>query len=48
MLFPRLSALSEVLWSPAQARDFSSFEKRMAAQQKRYDLWKINYYKPQP
>ncbi len=48
MLFPRLSALSEVLWSPAEAKDFSSFEKRMAAQQKRYDLWKINYYKPQP
>lgn len=43
MLFPRLSALSEVVWSPKEKRDFESFKKRLPAQFKRYDLWKANY-----
>jgi len=43
MLFPRLSAISEVLWSPASSRDWKSFGKRLPVQFKRYDLWKINY-----
>jgi hexosaminidase len=43
MIFPRLSALSEVLWSPAASRSWSDFEKRLAVQFKRYDLWKVNY-----
>jgi hexosaminidase len=43
MLFPRLSAISEVLWSPAASRDWKSFEKRLPVQFKRYDLWKVNY-----
>jgi hexosaminidase len=43
MLFPRLTALSEVLWSPKENRDWSDFEKRLQAQFKRYDLWKVNY-----
>ncbi len=46
MIFPRLSALSEVLWSPKGKKDFAEFEKRMQVQVKRYDLWKANYYKP--
>lgn len=49
MIFPRLSALSEVLWSPKAKKDYPDFEKRMLAQFKRYDLWKSNYYKaPKP
>jgi hexosaminidase len=45
MLFPRLTALSEVLWSPKENRDWQDFEKRLQAQFKRYDLWKANYSK---
>lgn len=45
MLFPRLDALSEVLWSPAGKRDFSGFNKRLKTQFKRYDMLKINYSK---
>lgn len=44
MVFPRLAALSEVLWSPKE-KDYKDFEKRLPAQFKRYDLWKINYSK---
>ncbi len=46
MLFPRFTALSEVVWSPAAKKDFKSFQARLAAQMKRYDFWKINYCKP--
>jgi hexosaminidase len=42
MLFPRLSALSEVLWSPKENRDWKDFQKRLLEQFKRYDLWKAN------
>lgn len=43
MIFPRLSALSEVLWSPKEKRNWTDFEKRLLTQFKRYDLWKANY-----
>jgi hexosaminidase len=43
MVFPRMSALSEVLWSPKEKRNWSDFEKRLQTQFKRYDLWKANY-----
>ncbi|MEO6613540.1 MAG: beta-N-acetylhexosaminidase [Chitinophagaceae bacterium] len=43
MLFPRISALSEVLWSPKEKKDWKDFEKRLEQQFKRYDLWKTNY-----
>jgi hexosaminidase len=42
-IFPRMSALSEVLWSPKESRDWSNFEKRLKVQFSRYDLWKVNY-----
>jgi hexosaminidase len=45
MIFPRISALSEVLWSPKEKRNWNDFEKRLPAQFKRYDLWKVNYSK---
>ncbi len=45
MLFPRLTALSEVLWSPKGKKDFADFQKRLDTQYKRYDLWKSSYYK---
>jgi hexosaminidase len=43
MIFPRLTALSEVMWSPASSRNWADFEKRMAVQLKRYDLWGVHY-----
>ncbi|HET9432319.1 MAG TPA: family 20 glycosylhydrolase, partial [Chitinophagaceae bacterium] len=45
MIFPRLTALSEVLWSPKEKRNWVDFEKRLQVQFKRYDLWKANYSK---
>jgi N-acetyl-beta-hexosaminidase/alpha-L-fucosidase len=44
MLFPRLSALSEVLWSPKETRDWPGFERRLQSQYQRYSLWGANYY----
>lgn len=43
MLFPRLTALSEVLWSLKANKDWDGFKKRLPAQYKRYDLWQISY-----
>jgi hexosaminidase len=43
MIFPRLTALSEVLWSPKEKKNWNDFEKRLQVQFKRYDLWKANY-----
>lgn len=43
MLFPRLSAMSEVLWSPKSSKDWNSFEKRLQTQFKRYDFWNWNH-----
>lgn len=43
MIFPRMSALSEVLWSPKDARNWSSFESRLPGLFRRYDFWKVNY-----
>jgi hexosaminidase len=45
MLFPRLSALSEVLWTPKENRNWADFEKRLPVQFKRYELWKTNFSK---
>lgn len=35
-LFPRLDALSEVVWSPAAGRDWNDFQRRLAPQFARY------------
>jgi hexosaminidase len=45
MLFPRISALSEVLWTPIEKKNWKDFEKRLIPQFQRYDLWKVNYSK---
>ena len=45
MIFPRMSALSEVLWSNKDKRNWQNFEKRLPTQIKRYQLWKANYSK---
>ncbi|HEY4205621.1 MAG TPA: family 20 glycosylhydrolase [Puia sp.] len=45
MIFPRLSALSEVLWSPKEERNWPDFEHRLQSQYVRYNLWHANYYR---
>lgn len=45
MIFPRLTALSEVLWSAPQKKNWNDFEKRIQVQFNRYNLWKANYSK---
>lgn len=43
MIFPRMSALSEVLWSPRESRNWSDFSGRLNSMRKRYQLWNANY-----
>ena len=45
MIFPRMSALSEVLWSPKESRNFDQFTSELPDIYKRYELWGANYYK---
>nr|HPH23457.1 beta-N-acetylhexosaminidase [Chitinophagaceae bacterium] len=44
-IFPRMSALSEVLWSKKEQRNWQSFEERLPVQMQRYELWSANYSK---
>ena len=44
-IFPRMSALSEVLWSKKEQRNWQSFETRLPVQMQRYELWNANYSK---
>jgi len=43
MLFPRMSALSEVLWTPKEKRNWKDFERRLPAIFKMYRSWNANY-----
>lgn len=43
MVFPRMAALSEILWTPKRSQDWEFFEKRLMVQFQRYDKMKINY-----
>lgn len=45
MLFPRLMALSEVVWGTANASDFNQFQNRVIGQFKTLDQLGINYSK---
>lgn len=44
MVFPRLLALSEVVWSPANARDWPDFQRRLANQFELLDALGVNYH----
>ncbi len=46
MIFPRMSALAEVLWSSKETRNYTDFEKRLPEIYKRYQFWGVNYCKP--
>jgi hexosaminidase len=43
MIFPRMSALSEVLWGPEKTREWSEFSSTLTELYKCYKLWGANY-----
>lgn len=43
MAFPRLSALAEVVWTPAAKKDFKDFSDRMQTHQQRLSVLDVNY-----
>ncbi|MCK0156435.1 family 20 glycosylhydrolase [Cellulophaga sp. F20128] len=45
MIFPRLAAMSEAVWSPKESKDWTDFSKRVKGLFKRYDVMGINYAK---
>lgn len=45
MIFPRMCALSEILWSPAEKKDFSDFKNRLKFHFDLFDKLGINYSK---
>ncbi len=45
MMFPRLAAMSEVLWTPKESLSWDDFSRRLFSLLKRYDLLGINYAK---
>lgn len=45
MIFPRMSALSEVLWTPENRKDWNRFKGELPDIYKRYQLWGANYFK---
>lgn len=42
MIFPRMSALSEALWTEPKQKNFTNFEVRLQHQFNRYNFWKVN------
>jgi hexosaminidase len=48
MAFPRMLALSEVLWSRVENRDYSDFLRRLNAHLPRLDAQGVNYRIPEP
>ena len=45
MALPRMTALSEVLWSEKENKDWKDFKKRLLHLSKRYDALELNYSK---
>jgi len=46
MIFPRMTALSEVLWTDSSKKDFIDFKRRLKDNMiPRYQLWDANYFK---
>lgn len=45
MVLPRMSALSEVVWSPKESRNWDNFSERLVSQQRRFEAMGANYHK---
>jgi hexosaminidase len=48
MVFPRLLAMSEVVWSQAENKNFDDFKKRLSAHFARLDRQNVSYRIPEP
>ena len=46
MVFPRLCALAEVVWSPARVKDFRDFTGRLDAHLRRFAVLDVNFRSP--
>jgi hexosaminidase len=42
-IFPRICAMAEVVWSPAEKKDFNGFKERLGTEFQRLKMYKINY-----
>jgi hexosaminidase len=45
MTFPRLPAIAEVAWSPADRREWEDFRFRLAAQAPRWEAMAANFHR---
>jgi hexosaminidase len=45
MLFPRLCAIAEALWSPKDVRSLDSFARRLPAHRKKLDELDVNQFR---
>jgi hexosaminidase len=45
MAMPRMAALSETLWTPADKKDFKKFNERLKLHSRTLDKMKVNYAK---
>ena len=45
MIYPRIAALSEAVWSPKESKDWNNFSSRVKQLFKRYDVKGLNYAK---
>lgn len=45
MVLPRMSALSEVLWTPENKKNWNRFKEELPELYERYQLWGANYFK---
>ena len=48
MAFPRVSALSEVAWTPQAAREYQDFVRRLPEQLQRLDQMGVNHHPLEP
>ncbi|MEP6901793.1 MAG: family 20 glycosylhydrolase [Actinomycetota bacterium] len=48
MVFPRMLALAEVVWSSLEKKDFADFQRRLSAHFPRLDKQNVNYRIPAP
>jgi hexosaminidase len=45
MIFPRLCAIAEAVWTPKEGKDFENFSKRLKVHQARLDKLDLNQYR---
>jgi len=48
MIYPRLSAIAEITWSPKTGRDYGDFTRRLQTQFQRFDHMGVSYRKELP